>query len=561
MGGGRALAVRAAEEVLPGYVARAQLGAGSFGRVFLLEHRSTLARVAVKTLRRERLGEGGAEERLRREVQLLGRLRHPNVIRLYDVRETSRYIVLVMEYAQNGELFEYITERGRLSETEARRIFQQMIAGVECCHRRMVVHRDLKPENILLDAQWTVKVADFGLGNIMREGHFLTTSCGSPNYAAPEVICGRPYCGPEVDVWGIGVVLYTLLCGRLPFDEKSHVALYQKIKVAAYPRASHVSPAAQDLLARLLVVDPTLRATIPEVRRHPWFLPWFIPQEISHLGENQNHHHQQQMMSDGEIASSSTASSSIANSQQISSSPEGTVSFMRQDSLSPESTFSGTTPFLFDRGNVPSISQTPWSEDGQLQHRIWGEAKWAPGTSMRINSRNATDVTGRDAMLNICNVLRRLSVSWKFLGPYTLKCRKAWERGGFRSGGGSTLFRDQEARSQRGSVRKRAASEANIDVHIEEGLRGYGMGNGRCEREEMGEKEMGEKEMGERGSNGALEIQERLWELRFEVQLYSGGEGEWIVDFCSLGGLSSLVFLDFCTQFRSTVLKMSDLLP
>ncbi|CAI5952761.1 unnamed protein product [Closterium sp. NIES-65] len=278
--------LRAVEEVLPMYAPRMQLGAGSFGRVFLMEHRQTGGKVAVKTLKKERIVELGMQDKVRREISILLRVRHPNVIRLYNVVETPKYILLLMEYAENGELFDYITQRGRLTEGEARRIFQQIVAGVEYCHRRMVVHRDLKPENILLDASWTVKIADFGLGNLMTEGHFLRTSCGSPNYAAPEVISGRFYCGPEVDVWGCGVVLYTLLCGRLPFDEKSHVALYQKIKAGAYSRPTHVTPAVQDLLARLLVVDPTMRATIPEIRRHPWFLPWFLPSDLIRLQED-----------------------------------------------------------------------------------------------------------------------------------------------------------------------------------------------------------------------------------------------------------------------------------
>lgn len=137
----------------------------------------------------------------------------------------------------------------------------------------MVVHRDLKPENLLLDSRQNVKIADFGLSNVMRDGHFLRTSCGSPNYAAPEVISGRLYAGPEVDVWSCGVILYALLCGSLPFDDESIPNLFKKIKGGIYTLPSHLSPSARDLIARTLLVDPLKRVTIPEIRSHPWFTP------------------------------------------------------------------------------------------------------------------------------------------------------------------------------------------------------------------------------------------------------------------------------------------------
>jgi serine/threonine protein kinase len=139
----------------------------------------------------------------------------------------------VMEYVSEGELFDFIVEKGRLSEGDARRFFQQFISGVEYCHRHMVVHRDLKPENLLLDQDFNLKIADFGLSNMMRDGYFLKTSCGSPNYAAPEVISGKLYAGPEVDVWSCGVILYALLCGSLPFDDENIPNLFKKIKGAS----------------------------------------------------------------------------------------------------------------------------------------------------------------------------------------------------------------------------------------------------------------------------------------------------------------------------------------
>ena len=177
---------------------------------------------------------------------------------------------MIMEYVSGGELFDYIVKHGKvfksswcfyqksvmsflfspkLKEHEARRFFQQIISGVDYCHRHMVVHRDLKPENLLLDSNLHVKIADFGisffllaiftqttiilhlgLSNMMMDGEFLRTSCGSPNYAAPEVISGKLYAGPEVDVWSCGVILYALLCGTLPFDDEHVPTLFRKIK-------------------------------------------------------------------------------------------------------------------------------------------------------------------------------------------------------------------------------------------------------------------------------------------------------------------------------------------
>lgn len=135
----------------------------------------------------------------------------------------------------------------------------------------MVVHRDLKPENLLLDSDKNVKIADFGLSNVMHDGSFLKTSCGSPNYAAPEVITGKLYAGPEVDVWSCGVILYALLCGKLPFDEETIPTLFKKIKECSYTIPSHVSDLARDLIQKILVVDPLKRATVKDVRNHPWF--------------------------------------------------------------------------------------------------------------------------------------------------------------------------------------------------------------------------------------------------------------------------------------------------
>ncbi|KAJ3019705.1 5-AMP-activated protein kinase, catalytic [Thoreauomyces humboldtii] len=246
------------------------LGVGSFGKVKLAVHAHTGHKVALKIINRRRIATMDMVGRVKREIQYLKLLRHPHIIKLYEVITTPTDIIMVMEYA-GGELFNYIVNRGRMSEDDARKFFQQIICAVEYCHRHKIVHRDLKPENVLLDEYDQVKIADFGLSNIMSDGEFLRTSCGSPNYAAPEVINGKLYAGSEVDVWSCGVILYVMLCGRLPFDDDYIPALFKKINGGIFTLPSFLSPAVKSLLQSMLIVDPLKRATIPQIRQLEWF--------------------------------------------------------------------------------------------------------------------------------------------------------------------------------------------------------------------------------------------------------------------------------------------------
>mmetsp|Transcript_88249 Transcript_88249/g.254666 ORF Transcript_88249/g.254666 Transcript_88249/m.254666 type:complete len:688 (+) Transcript_88249:51-2114(+) len=247
------------------------LGIGAFGKVKLATHVVTGHKVAVKILNKAKIKQLGMEEKVQREINILHLCTHPHIIRLYEVLDTPTDIFLVNEYVSGGELFDYIVSKGRLSPDEARNFFHQIVSGVEYCHFQKIVHRDLKPENLLLDASLNIKIADFGLSNLMRDGDFLRTSCGSPNYAAPEVISGHLYAGPEVDVWSCGVILYALLCGSLPFDDESIPNLFKKIKSGMYSLPTHLSQLAKNLIPRMLEVDPMKRITIPEIRLHPWF--------------------------------------------------------------------------------------------------------------------------------------------------------------------------------------------------------------------------------------------------------------------------------------------------
>jgi carbon catabolite-derepressing protein kinase len=258
------------------------LGEGSFGKVKLATHQVSGQKVALKIINRKRLVTRDMAGRIEREIQYLQLLRHPHIIKLYTVITTPTEIIMVLEYA-GGELFDYIVNNGRLQEDKARKFFQQIVCAVEYCHRHKIVHRDLKPENLLLDDQYNVKIADFGLSNIMTDGNFLKTSCGSPNYAAPEVISGKLYAGPEVDVWSCGVILYVLLVGRLPFDDEYIPTLFKKIAAGNYSIPSYLSPGAVSLIKKMLMVNPVHRITIGEIRMDPWFttdLPAYLEPPI-----------------------------------------------------------------------------------------------------------------------------------------------------------------------------------------------------------------------------------------------------------------------------------------
>ncbi|RAL14271.1 carbon catabolite derepressing protein kinase Snf1 [Aspergillus homomorphus CBS 101889] len=247
------------------------LGEGSFGKVKLAIHQPSGRQVALKIISRRKLLSRDMVGRVEREIQYLQLLRHPHIIKLYTVIATKTDIVMVLEYAER-ELFDYLVKRGRCNDAEARKFFQQIICAVEYCHRHKIVHRDLKPENLLIDREKNVKIADFGLSNIMTDGNFLKTSCGSPNYAAPEVISGKLYAGPEVDVWSCGVILYVLLVGRLPFDDDYIPALFKKIAAGNFHMPAYISSGAARLIRSMLQVHPVHRITIPEIRQDPWFL-------------------------------------------------------------------------------------------------------------------------------------------------------------------------------------------------------------------------------------------------------------------------------------------------
>jgi 5'-AMP-activated protein kinase catalytic alpha subunit len=182
-----------------------------------------------------------------------------------------------MEYASGGELFDYIVENTRLEEDEACKYYQQIISGVQYIHRLNIVHRDLKPENLLLDQNKNIKIVDFGLSNTFSQNELLKTACGSPCYAAPEMIAGKKYEGSKVDVWSSGVIMYALICGFLPFEDPDTSKLYKKILIGEFHMPDFISKEAQSLISKILVTDPAKRVKVKDVKRHPWFNTKYTP--------------------------------------------------------------------------------------------------------------------------------------------------------------------------------------------------------------------------------------------------------------------------------------------
>ncbi|KAI9564094.1 hypothetical protein GHT06_007832 [Daphnia sinensis] len=211
-----------------------KLGQGTYGKVQLGINKETGQEVAIKTIKKAKIETEADLIRIRREIQIMSSVRHPNIIHIYEVFENKEKMVLVMEYAAGGELYDYLSQRKVLNETEARRVFRQVASAVYYCHKHNICHRDLKLENILLDENKTAKIADFGLSNVFDDRRLLTTFCGSPLYASPEIVRGTPYHGPEVDCWSLGVLLYTLVYGAMPFDGSNFKRLVKQISSGEY---------------------------------------------------------------------------------------------------------------------------------------------------------------------------------------------------------------------------------------------------------------------------------------------------------------------------------------
>jgi len=510
------------------------VGVGSFGKVKVAEHVLTGHKVAIKILNRKKIQAMDMEEKVRREIKILRLFMHPHIIRLYEVIETPTDIYVVMEYVKTGELFDYIVEKGRLMEDEARHFFQQIISGVEYCHRNMVVHRDLKPENLLLDGRMNVKIADFGLSNIMRDGHFLKTSCGSPNYAAPEVISGKLYAGPEVDVWSCGVILYALLCGSLPFDDENIPNLFKKIKGGIYNLPSHLSPGARDLIPRMLLVDPLKRITLPEIRQHPWFaahLPRYLAVMRAEAMVGSPRIDDEVVV---EVARLGFEREMLLDSLRTQQQNKATVTYWLMcdnrrrlpssgylNAEMPEAAamaLAGGAVLGQPHGGAAGLGASALTgasstSSGPLTQRVVAERKWRLGVHARGHPSTL--------MAELYRVLQVAGVAWKKLGPYNLKCRKMLQLPVRRSATMSDADDDERLEGM----------ELNAPSPPGEGEGGDAGNSG----------DIGEGEGAISGS-GAME-------LKFELQMYKAKDDEYMIDVQRLVG-----DMQMCAEVTSRLL-------
>ncbi|XP_057757265.1 SNF1-related protein kinase catalytic subunit alpha KIN10-like [Arachis stenosperma] len=473
------------------------IGHGCFGKVRIAQHLPTDHKVAIKILNLHKINQIKMEDKVRREIKVLRVFMHPHIVRLYEVVETLTDIYVVMEYAESGDLNDYIIiQKDRLPEDQARKFFQQIICGVEYCHRNMVVHRDLKPDNLLLNSKGNIKIADFGFCNIMRDGHPLTTSCGSPLYAAPEVVSGKPYAGPEVDVWSCGVILYALLCAHLPFEDDNVPNLFKKIKGGIYSVPRHVSDGARDLIKGMLVVDPMKRLTIPAIRQHPWFRlhlpPYLAFPPPPHTNQQQNKIIDEEVLQ--EVVNKGFNKNQLVESLQNNIQNEGTVAYSllldnklcdSNGYLGPKFQESMDLDFnrILSREVVSSVvgpcfSRSMNNPRVSLRPQFSVERKWALGLQSGAHPR--------EIITEVLKALRELQVCWKKIGHYNIKC----------------LWVNNHDLGDYGSN--------NVDNDI--------------------------------ATSSASNV------IKFEVQLYKTAEGKYLLDLQRVQG-PQLLFLDLCVAF------------
>lgn len=309
------------------------LGCGAFAKVYYGRNIKTGQSVAIKVISKKKIAGTNLMANIKREIAIMGRLRHPNIVRMYEVLACKAKIYFVIEFAKGGELFAKVA-KGRFSEELSRKYFQQLVSAVGYCHSRGVYHRDLKPENLLVDEHGCLKVTDFGLSavkdQIRPDDGLLHTLCGTPSYVAPEILSKKGYNGATVDVWSCGVILYVLTAGYLPFNDPNLMAMYRKIYKGEFRCPKWMSSELKRFLGRLLETNPKTRITIDEIIRDPWFKKGGVFKDKGPEFEFQFYHdyycddldgdsfysvkppaEQQQQVVEVEDASSSSSSSSI----------------------------------------------------------------------------------------------------------------------------------------------------------------------------------------------------------------------------------------------------------
>ncbi|GAB2291494.1 CBL-interacting serine/threonine-protein kinase 21 [Dionaea muscipula] len=247
------------------------IGEGTFAKVKLAKNLVNGKLVAIKIIDKIMVMENNLMYQVQREITAMKLLNHPNIVRIHEVLGTKKKVYIVMEFVSGGQLSDKLSYAKRLSEGEARKFFQQLINAIEYCHCRGVYHRDLKPQNLLLDSNGNLKISDFGLSTMRMPGALLSTACGSPSYVAPELLRNKGYEGAAADIWACGVILFELLAGYLPFDERNLLNLYKKISRADYTCPEWFTKAHRKLFARIFDTNPKTRITLPEITDDEWF--------------------------------------------------------------------------------------------------------------------------------------------------------------------------------------------------------------------------------------------------------------------------------------------------
>ncbi|KAH0970325.1 hypothetical protein GBA52_022481 [Prunus armeniaca] len=255
------------------------IGEGTFAKVKFARNIETGESVAMKILAKSTILKHRMVDQIKREISIMKIVRHPNIVRLHEVLAGRTKIFIILEFVTGGELFDKIVHQGKLPEYESRKYFQQLIDAVAHCHSKGVFHRDLKPENLLVDSYGNLKVSDFGLSALPEQQGvgLLHTTCGTPNYVAPEVLGDQGYDGAAADVWSCGVILYVLMAGYLPFDETNLPTLYRKINAAEFSCPYWFSPEANSLIHKILDPNPKTRIQIGGIRKDPWFRKNYVP--------------------------------------------------------------------------------------------------------------------------------------------------------------------------------------------------------------------------------------------------------------------------------------------
>ena len=253
------------------YVLRGTIGEGAFSVVKLCYHQKESKYYACKIIPKSRIRDNNLEKRFETEIRIDQQLHHPGIVGLIEIMKDDANCYLIMEFCPNGELFQYIVDRKKLTEDEAKTLILQVMDTVKYIHSMGVTHRDLKPENILVDQVGHLKISDFGLSRFVGKNNLVTTPCGSPCYASPECISGKAYNGKTNDVWSVGVILYAMVTGQLPWTKRNQTQLFEQIKKGEYSIPSYVSKGCCDLIRKLMTVDCKKRITLSNAMSHPWF--------------------------------------------------------------------------------------------------------------------------------------------------------------------------------------------------------------------------------------------------------------------------------------------------